>query len=141
MRALCVLFPIALLLSACGGTTKKSVRPAAPLQTVQVTEKEFLITPSTISLAKTGTYTFKVTNNGQITHAFELNGQRTSDIAPGQSAALTVDLSKKGTFDAYCPIDGHRSKGMQAKIAVGGSAPATTSTSQTTTTTSSSPGY
>src|SRR5205807_7445972 len=106
-----------------------------------VSEKEFSITPSTINLAQTGTYAFKVTNDGQITHAFALNGAKTPDIQPGQSATLTIDLSHKGTYDAYCPIDAHRSKGMEAKISIGTPTPSTTSTPGTTSTTSSRPGY
>jgi uncharacterized cupredoxin-like copper-binding protein len=128
-----------------------------PLKTVQVSEKEFSITPSTMSLGATGTYAFKVTNNGMITHAFEVEGHgveaKTGNIAPGSSTTLTVDLSQKGDYEAYCPIDGHRARGMEAKVTVGASAPAggtsttqattTTTTTKTTTvpTTTSNPGY
>ncbi|MEA2255744.1 MAG: Copper binding protein plastocyanin/azurin family, partial [Solirubrobacteraceae bacterium] len=33
---------------------------------------------------------------------------------------LTVDFAKKGTYEWYCPIDGHRGRGMEGKIAVAG---------------------
>ncbi len=145
MRRIWILVPAALLLSACGGSTKSSTPAGPALQTVQVSEKEFSITPSTINLPKTGTYAFQITNNGTITHAFEIEGNgveaKSPHIQPGQSATLTVKLSKKGSYDAYCPIDGHRSKGMQAKVNLGGAAPATTTTGQTTTPTSTNPGY
>jgi len=142
VKRIWLLIPLGLLLSACGGGSNKAATTAAPaLQTVQISEKEFSITPSTVSLTQTGTYSFKVTNNGQITHAFEINGQRTSDIPPGQSATLTVNLSKKGMYDAYCPIDGHRSKGMDAKIAVAAPGASQSTPTTTTTPTSSSPGY
>jgi uncharacterized cupredoxin-like copper-binding protein len=112
-----------------------------PLKTVQVSEKEFSITPSTIALASTGTYSFSVMNNGTITHAFELEGHgvkaKTGNISPGSSATLTADLSAKGSYEAYCPIDGHRAMGMQVSITIG-AAPAgggaTTTTVPTTTT-------
>jgi uncharacterized cupredoxin-like copper-binding protein len=142
------LIPIAILASSCGGGPSKSSSP--PRQTVQVTEKEFSITPTTITLAQPGTYAFKVTNAGQITHAFQIGSAKTPGIGPGQSMTLTVDLPRKGRYQAYCPIDGHRSKGMQATIDVGvapgvpASTTATTprtTTGQTSTTTSSSPGY
>src|SRR5437588_4647052 len=123
MKRILVLTPAALLLAACGGSGKSSKPAGPPLQTVQVSEKEFSITPSTIGLAQTGTYAFHVTNNGQITHAFEIEGNgvevKPADIQPGQSATLTVKLGTKGSYDAYCPIDGHRSKGMLAKLTVG----------------------
>ena len=153
-----ILLPAVLLLSACGGTTHKATGP--PLKTVQVSEKEFSITPSTMTLGRTGTYAFAVKNNGAITHAFEVEGNgveaKTGNISPGSSATLTVNLSKKGDYEAYCPIDGHRAKGMQAKVTVGASAPAgggatttqppttaTTTTTQTKTvpTTTTNPGY
>jgi len=156
MRRGWILVPAVLVLSACGGTTHKAMGP--PLKTVQVSEQEFSITPNTISLGATGTYAFKVTNNGAITHAFEVEGHgvesKTGNIAPGSSTTLTVDLSQKGDYDAYCPIDGHRSKGMLAKVTVGAAAPAgggtttvpaptTTTTTQTKTvpTTTTNPGY
>jgi plastocyanin len=153
-----ILVPAVLLLPACGGTAHKAMAP--PLQTVQVSEKEFSITPNTISLRRTGTYAFAVTNNGAITHAFEVEGHgvegKTGDISPGSSARLTVDLTDKGDYEVYCPIDGHRSKGMVAKLTVGVSAApgagtttttapttATTTTTRTTTVpaTTTAPGY
>ena len=140
MRRIWLLIPLGLLLAACGGGSTKSASPAAARQTVQVSEKEFSINPSTISLSQTGTYAFKVTNDGQITHAFQIGSQKTGGIAPGRSATLTVNLTHKGMYDAYCPIDGHRSKGMDAKIAVATTTGPSPPTS-TTTPTSSSPGY
>jgi uncharacterized cupredoxin-like copper-binding protein len=150
MRRGWILVPAVLVLSACGGTTHKAMGP--PLKTVQVTEKEFSITPSTIALGSTGTYSFAVTNNGAITHAFEIQGHgvtaKTGNISPCSSATLTVDLSAKGSYQAFCPIDGHRAKGMQASIqlgaapAAGGGATTTTQTTTTVpTTTTSPPGY
>ncbi len=144
MRRIWILVPAALLLSACGGSTKSSTPAGPALQTIHVSEKEYSITPSTISVAQTGTYSFQITNNGTITHAFAIEGNgveaKSQHIQPGQSATLTVKLSKKGSYDVYCPIDGHRTLGMQAKLSVGAAAPATTTTGQTTTT-STNPGY
>jgi uncharacterized cupredoxin-like copper-binding protein len=148
-----ILMPAVLVISACGGTTHKAMGP--PLKTVQVSEKEYSLTPSTIALSATGTYAFAVTNNGTITHAFEVEGHglkaKTGNIAPGSSTTLTVELSAKGSYQAFCPIDGHRARGMQASITVGGApagggATTTTTTTQTTTTvptttTSPPPGY
>jgi uncharacterized cupredoxin-like copper-binding protein len=111
-----------------------------PRQTVQVSEKEFSITPTTITLSQTGTYAFKVTNDGQITHAFQIGSAKTLGIAPGQSALLTVLLPHKGRYRAFCPIDGHRSKGMEATIDVG-AAPGVPAATTATTPTSSQPGY
>ena len=149
MRGLLLLLPLALPLAACGGggsgsnassgTTTNASAPAtaSSSQTVTVGEQEFSIMPSSISLTKTGTYTFKVTNNGQIGHALEIEGhgveQRTSTIEPGKTATLQVDLAKAGSYEVYCPIDDHKNKGMKASLTVGGSAAPGTSTEGTTT--------
>jgi uncharacterized cupredoxin-like copper-binding protein len=152
MRRVWILVPVALLLSACGGSSNKSGASSSgsgpPLQTISLSEKEFSITPKSISVSKAGTYTFDVTNDGQITHALEVEGngveQKTGDVEPGKSATLTVDLSKTGSYEVYCPIDGHRQNGMEASLAVGGAAGGgETSTGETTTggTTTSKGGY
>ena len=113
-------------------------------------EREFSITPSSIALTKPGNYTFKVTNNGMIGHALEIEGhgveQKTGTIQPGKTATLQVSLTKAGSYEVYCPIDGHRDKGMKATLTVGGTAaPAVggTSTEGTTTgqTTTGKGGY
>jgi uncharacterized cupredoxin-like copper-binding protein len=159
VKGIVLLAPLALLVlaaSACGGSGHHAAA-GPPLQIVQVTEREFSIMPSTISLAKPGTYSFQVTNQGMITHAFEIKGHgidvKTPHISHGASATLTVHLAAKGSYQAYCPIDGHRSKGMLATVTVGAIGPsvgtttinttttAPTSTAPTTGTTSTKPGY
>ena len=130
MRRVWILVPAAVLLSACGGSSNKpaasSTSTGPAMQTISVSEKEFSITPKAINVAKAGTYTFNVTNDGTIPHALKVEGngveQKTGDIQPGTSATLTVDLSKKGAYEVYCPIDGHRQNGMEASLSVGGAA-------------------
>ena len=54
-----------------------------------------------------------------------------------------VTLSKNGTYEMYCPIDGHKAQGMKGTIAVGGmaSSGSGTGTSTAQQTTTSAPGY
>ena len=89
--------------------------------------------------------TFEATNAGTIGHALEVEGngveEKTGTISPGSSAKLTVDLSKKGTYEVYCPIDGHRAMGMEAKLVVGGTGSGGGGTTTTETKTKSSGGY
>jgi uncharacterized cupredoxin-like copper-binding protein len=43
--------------------------------------------------------------------------EATSDLAPGQSESLTVEL-KPGTYDFFCSIPGHKQLGMDQKVTV-----------------------
>jgi uncharacterized cupredoxin-like copper-binding protein len=91
---------------------------------VKLSEAEFKIKPADPTVSKTGTVTFAVSNDGQTTHALEVEGpngeSKTSPIAPGQSANLKVDLSKAGSYEMYCPIDNHKAMGMKGEIKVAG---------------------
>ena len=131
---------VVLAASGCGGnggsTTQASSTPAASggsvLKTVTIHETEFKLTPSTVSLDKPGTYVFKGVNDGTVSHALAVEGQGidqdSASISPGKSGTLKVTLGKAGTYTLYCPIDGHKSQGMQGKITVGGGASGTTTT-------------
>jgi uncharacterized cupredoxin-like copper-binding protein len=149
MKRLALLVGLAVVLAGCGGSSGSSKTAAAPSggggQTIQVKEAEYKLTPSSLTVAKPGKVTFEVTNAGQIDHALEVEGngveEETSTISPGSSAKLTVDLSKNGTYEVYCPIDGHRSMGMEAKLVVGGASAGGGGTTTTETKTKSSGGY
>ena len=105
-------------------STAQGSSGAASGSKVAVTETEFRIAPANPKLAKPGKVTLTIANKGRIPHALEIEGnglkeQKTDTIAPGKSATLTVDLPKDGTYEWYCPIDGHRQKGMEGKLIVG----------------------
>jgi plastocyanin len=151
------LVPIAVLLAVaalagCGGKSK-TAKPASPgpaktSQTIQVKETEFHLAPAKITVSSPGSVSFDATNAGKIDHALEIEGngveQKTGTISPGSSGKLEVTLSKKGTYELYCPIDNHRAMGMQATVVVGGASAGgggTTTTTETKTTTSGGYGY
>jgi uncharacterized cupredoxin-like copper-binding protein len=99
-----------------------SSTPAGKATTVKATETEYSIKLSTTTF-HAGSYTFAVTNSGSFKHALVLDGpgvtdKSTGDIAPGASGTVTVTLAK-GTYDVYCPVGDHKSKGMDTKITVG----------------------
>ncbi len=57
------------------------------------------------------------------THALEIDGPGVSDkasdtVSPGSSTSLTVTL-RKGSYELYCPVDGHKDLGMDTTITVG----------------------
>ena len=153
MRGLLILLPAALLLAACGGSSggssEGSASGGAVVQTIQISEKEYSLNPSTITLAKPGTYAFEVTNNGQITHAFtvEQSGDmgdevESGDLDPGSSKTVKFTFSAGKRFEMYCPVDGHKAQGMAGTISVGGAAGGGTTTNpEGETTTSAVPGY
>jgi uncharacterized cupredoxin-like copper-binding protein len=106
------------VLTACGGSSG-----GGGGRTVDVTLTEFKVELSDTAL-QSGEYTFVAKNDGAIVHALEIEGpgveKKTATLEPGKSAELTVTL-KQGTYEFYCPVDGHKDKGMKTEIRVGGS--------------------
>jgi plastocyanin len=116
------------------------------LQTIQISEKEYSLTPTKVNLTKSGTYEFKATNNGTIAHALEIEGngveEKIGNVEPGSSKTLRVTLSKAGSYELYCPVDGHRGQGMEGTISVASaSGGGTTTNDGMGETTTRSPGY
>jgi len=152
MARLFVLLPTALLLAACGGGgygggSSNLAGTGSVIRTIQVSEKEYSLSPSTISVSKPGTYGFEITNNGTITHRFTIEQKggggkkvQIGDIPAGSKKTINYTFSAGHSYDMYCPIDGHRAMGMAGTISVGGSAGGGTTNpaGQTTTT---KPGY
>lgn len=87
---------------------------------VPVSLAEFAISmPSTLPA---GRVTFAVTNDGTITHSFEIEGngvekELKSPLEPGQTDMFSVNL-EPGTYTVYCPIDDHRGQGMELEVTV-----------------------
>ena len=111
--------------STAASTSSPPVAGGAVIKTVSVHETEYKLNPAAISLAKTGTYVFKGVNDGTITHGLAVKGNgvnaELSSIAPGSNGTLKVTLPKSGTYEIYCPVDGHEGFGMKGTITVGGS--------------------
>jgi plastocyanin len=103
------------------GTGGGSSSPAGGA--LSISETEFKLTPSSEQVDKGGPVTIKVKNDGGTAHALKVEGPngevQTGTIAPGKSATLKADLSKPGSYEMYCPIDGHKDKGMKGEIKVG----------------------
>ncbi len=141
MRRLLLLLPAAMLLSACGGNSSDESSSDGPVvTTIQISEAEYSLTPKTITLPEAGTYEFNVRNDGQITHALEIEGNgeehKSGDIGPGSTVTIRVNLSDDGRYEMYCPIGNHRGQGMEGEIVVGrgaGSGGTTTGDDETTT--------
>lgn len=75
--------------------------------------------PETIAA---GHQTFHIANAGKRNHNFAIEGngisqKLASDLPRGDTTELTVDL-KPGNYVVYCPVDQHRSRGMERRITV-----------------------
>jgi uncharacterized cupredoxin-like copper-binding protein len=126
------------VLAACGssssGGSAATSSPAAPTstsapasgsaaagKTVDVTATEFTFHLPTMRFSP-GTYTFVLKNTGKFPHAMEVDGPGVSDmksavVDPGGTTSLTVKLTQ-GSYEFYCPVDGHRQMGMQTTLTV-----------------------
>ena len=119
--------------AGCGGSSDGSSSTAASSSStaaqaggaasnVDISETDFKLNPSDPKV-KAGQVTFNVSNDGQTVHSLEVEGpngdqELQSDLSPGQSGVLSVDLSKPGKYEFYCPIGNHKQLGMKGEITV-----------------------
>jgi plastocyanin len=119
--------------SAAGATAQTQASGAAAKLTVE--ETEFKLDPANPRLARPGVVEITARNAGSIPHALEVEGPKdevkTGEIAPGESKTLKIDLSKPGRYELYCPIDGHKDKGMRGEVIVAGGGSGGASTTKT----------
>ena len=100
--------------------TTTQAKPAAPKK-VAVSETEFKITLPMRSLTAGG-YELDVKNDGRVSHDLVVTGPAASNvktplIAAGKTATLRVTL-KRGTYELYCSVPGHKQAGMDLKLMV-----------------------
>ena len=113
----------ALALAAGVGAVTGPVGASSKASMVIAKETDFHIALSKKSFSA-GKYTFVALNKGHVTHSLEITGPglsspRTKNIAPGQRTDLTVKL-KRGRYDVFCPVPGHKALGMNLNITVAG---------------------
>jgi uncharacterized cupredoxin-like copper-binding protein len=92
----------------------------APNSAVEVKLTEYKIEMP--ALIGTGATTFNVTNTGNETHGFEIEGNGIEKalkprLRKGENGSLQVDL-KPGTYKVYCPVIGHKWHGMSVDLTV-----------------------
>ena len=109
-----------LVLLACAAFSSTAAAQSIP---VTLSEWKLQLGRDTVPAGK---ITFRIKNEGSMTHGFFVRGngvqQGSPDIAAGQSGSLTVTL-KPGSYTIYCPLSdlSHRKAGMLAKLEVTGS--------------------
>ena len=89
--------------------------PAASTVNVSGTEFKFALSTQTV---RTGTVTFKFTNNGGIPHNLRINGKQTPNIDPGETTTLKVNFTKPGNYPYLCTLPGHAAAGMKGVLKV-----------------------
>jgi plastocyanin len=82
--------------------------------------------------APVGTVVFTFVNDGDVGHDFQIAGKSTPVINHGETATLTVDFTKPGTYPYLCSVGEHAIYGMQGVFTVTGTAVTTTATTTTT---------
>ena len=147
MRRIAVLFAAitALTLAACGGSDKPASSgassgstPASTATAASTTAASSGGASSTVKIAadpggalkftetdvtaKAGDVTIDFSNQSQVPHAVEIEGngidEKKTDVVTGADAApLKLNL-KPGTYEFYCPVDGRRAAGMEGKLVV-----------------------
>jgi plastocyanin len=112
---------LALVLAACG---EEADEGAGTGETIEIVETDFALDPADVTVDGPGTYTFRAVNEGETTHALEIEGQgieeETEEFGPDESAELTVELTEPGEYEMYCPVGNHREMGMVGTVTVGG---------------------
>ena len=145
------LFLLACLVAVagCGSSTTTTVTPANTVEQtgavshpreVTVHETEFRIDPAAVNAGSEGAVRITIVNDGKIPHALAVDGPEgevdfDGQVDPGHTGVLSVLLDKPGTYRMWCPIDGHRGKGMVGTITVTGSGPASATDTGATTST------
>jgi plastocyanin len=116
-----------LVLPACSvdststpGTTG-SAPPGDTAERIEVAQHEYSITLPRYDFSA-GTYTFTVDNLGQTGHDFAITGPGVDTIKrmpAGTEAEIIVTL-QPGTYELWCSIDNHRTRGMRQTVIVQG---------------------
>jgi hypothetical protein len=97
-----------------------SADPTEAPRDVEVHLTEFEIGMPTI--LKPGSHLFKIKNDGKEPHGLTVEGNGTSATLPtaaqpGETVTLPVDLAP-GSYNAFCPLDGHGDRGMTVAFTV-----------------------
>ena len=67
--------------------------------------------------ARHGKITLRMGNPSGLPHAIAVGSHKGRTVGKGGTSTVTVSL-KKGRYQFYCPVDGHRAAGMKGKLTV-----------------------
>ncbi len=108
--------------SAAPSSSAPAAAAAGGTAAVTAIETEFHIALSKKSFSP-GTYKFTAVDKGHLQHNLVIDGpgvnmaKTAGLLSPGQSASVTVTL-RKGSYDIFCGVPGHKAEGMNVNITV-----------------------
>jgi uncharacterized cupredoxin-like copper-binding protein len=155
LAAFCIASVVLVFTMVGSAAAKVGAHQAAKITIVTVTAgkpTELGFKLSKFSNLPAGTITFKVTNEGLGFHNFKICTTPTTSLAknaclgkvtkllhPGNTATLTVKLTKSGKYEYLCAVPGHAAAGMKGLIGIGVKVSPSASAASEPTTTSSAP--
>src|SRR3954465_12425295 len=106
---------------AAGGTAATQVAsgaPKRPLATLKLSASRTALAFNVKTLhAKHGKITLRMSNPSRLPHAVAVGSHKGRTVGKGGTSTITVSL-KKGRYQFYCPVDGHRAAGMKGTLIV-----------------------
>jgi uncharacterized cupredoxin-like copper-binding protein len=103
------------------GTAAANAPVSGPGGSLKVGETEYALNPTNATLQH-GAVTIDVSNDGKIAHSLNVEGpngdiELGKTLNAGDTGSFTANLPP-GTYEWYCPIDGHKDLGMKGEITV-----------------------
>ncbi|HVS29709.1 MAG TPA: cupredoxin domain-containing protein [Solirubrobacteraceae bacterium] len=120
------LLALPMLAAGCGSKKHTATPPAQPAASAAITvsEADYKLNPAKTTV-KAGSLKIAITNDGKTDHALAIEGAgpngselKSATVAAGAKTSLTTANLKPGTYQWYCPIDGHKKLGMQGTLTV-----------------------
>ncbi len=113
-------------------TVAPAGRAASPVPEIRVNAAEFKYNPNKITLKVGQQVKVTLVNKGAVEHDLHsevldfgvpagmsgMSGMEHETVAPGKSASATLTPRKKGTFEFWCTIPGHKDAGMKGTFVV-----------------------
>ena len=111
---------IVAVVAVVGAVALASVTSAASSLRLTASKTSLKFSKKTLR-ASHGKVTVVMTNPSSTKHAIAVEGHGIDKdgktVGKGKTSRVTVTL-KKGTYQFYCPVDGHKAAGMKGKLIV-----------------------
>lgn len=105
-----------------GPTERSAARPDPAAETITVVSREFLFSPSEITLRPGDTVNIELENQGHMFHTFTI-GELGFDLRAqsGDTIVGALTANRPGTYEFICAVPEHAEMGMRGQIVVAGS--------------------